>query len=214
VSAIFKEQIARRREEPGDDTISILTKAELDGYRLSDEEILPFLRVIMPAGAETTMRGIANLFVGLMRYPDQLQLLLDDPTLMPKAVDESLRWEPPVTDAFRLAMRDTRIGDVDIPAGSGVIVCLASANRDPRVFDEPERFDIKRAGSSPHMAFGYGAHVCIGMHLARTEMAVAVGDVLARCPNLRFDPSQPEPVITGLNFRSPEFVPVVFDPHT
>jgi cytochrome P450 len=206
----FAAIIAERRAEPKGDVISVLVQAELDGQRLTDDEIIAFLRLLLPAGAETTYRSSSNLMFGLLSHPDQLAALRDDRSLMQQAIEEGLRWEPPLTGIGRTAMVDTEVAGVAIPAGAAISVEMGSANRDPERWDDPDRFDIHRP-MQPHMAFASGPHTCLGMHLARMETTVAINAILDRLPGVRFDDSVERPQITGLMFRAPTALPVVFD---
>ncbi|HEY6318890.1 MAG TPA: cytochrome P450 [Acidimicrobiia bacterium] len=206
----FAAVIADRREHPRDDVISVLAEAELDGQRLTDEEIIAFLRLLLPAGAETTYRSSSNLMFGLLGRPEQLAALRDDRSLMPAAIEEGLRWEPPLTGIGRTASRDVELDGVHIPAGAPINVCLGGANRDPSRWDRPDEFDLAREPKQ-HLAFAFGPHMCLGMHLARMETTVAINAVLDRLPNVRLDPSAPAPQITGLTFRAPSSLHVVFD---
>jgi cytochrome P450 len=205
----FSEVIAARRAEPREDVISVLTQAELDGQRLDDEEIIAFLRLLLPAGAETTYRSSSNLMFGLLSNPDQLDALRADRGLMPQAIEEGIRWEPPLTGIGRTAMRDVEVGGVLIPAGSPVAVEMGSANRDPARWDRPDEFDIHREPQQ-HMGFAFGVHMCLGIHLARMETTVAINAVLDRLSDVRLDPSADDVHISGLMFRAPPALPVVF----
>jgi cytochrome P450 len=207
----FAAIIAERREEPRDDVISMLATAELDGERLTDDEIIGFLRQLLPAGAETTYRGVSNLLFGLLTNPDQLAAVEADRSLIPKAVEEALRWEPPLTEVSRLATRDVEVEGVMIESAGYVRACIGSANRDPSRWDEPDRFDIFRE-PKPHLTFGRGRHLCIGMHLARLEMRRALATVLDRLPNVRLDPEAADVHVGGLGFRAANRLPVLFDP--
>ncbi len=202
--------IAERREAPSDDVISVLVQAELEGQRLTDDEICAFLRLLLPAGAETTYRSSSNLLFGLLTNPDQLDALRIDRALLPQAIEEGLRWEPPLLTIMRRATRDTVVDGVDIPAGATVIVNVGSANHDEKVWDNPDTFDIFRAPKQ-HMAFAWGPHMCLGLHLARMETRVALSRVLDRLPGLRLDPDADAPYITGMTFRAPNALPVVWD---
>ncbi|HEY8217723.1 MAG TPA: cytochrome P450, partial [Acidimicrobiia bacterium] len=173
----FAAIIADRRVEPRGDVISVLVQAELDGQRLTDDEIIAFLRLLLPAGAETTYRSSSNLMFGLLSHPDQLVALRDDRSLMQQAIEEGLRWEPPLTGIGRTATRDVEIGGVTIPAGAPVAVEMGSANRDPARWEDPDAFDIQRP-MQPHMSFAHGPHTCLGMHLARMETTVVLNRVL------------------------------------
>lgn len=205
----FAAIIADRRADPRGDVISVLTKAELDGQRLTDEEIIAFLRLLLPAGAETTYRSSSNLMFGLLSNPDQLAALRNDRTLMPQAIEEGLRWEPPLTGIGRTAMRDVEVEGVTIPAGSPIMVQMAGANRDPARWDRPDDFDLFRE-QKQHMAFAFGPHMCLGLHLARMETTVALNAILDRLPNVRLDPAAEDVHISGLTFRAPARLPVLF----
>jgi cytochrome P450 len=206
----FAAIIAERRADPRGDVISVLTKAELDGQRLTDEEIIAFLRLLLPAGAETTYRSSSNLMFGLLSNPDQLDALRNDRGLMPQAIEEGLRWEPPLTGIGRTAMRDVEVEGVLIPAGSPVMVQMGGANRDPARWDHPDEFDLFRE-QKQHMSFAFGPHMCLGMHLARMETTVALNAILDRLPNVRLDPDADDVHISGLAFRAPQQLPVLFD---
>jgi cytochrome P450 len=206
----FAAVIADRRQEPRGDVISVLAEAELDGQRLTDEEIIAFLRLLLPAGAETTYRSSSNLMFGLLSRPEQLDRLRDDRSLMPQAIEEGLRWEPPLTGIGRTATREVEVEGVVIPSGSPINVCLGGANRDPSRWDRPDEYDLFREPKQ-HLAFAFGPHMCLGMHLARMETTVAINAVLDRLPNVRLDPDAPTPSITGLTFRAPNTLPVLFD---
>lgn len=208
---LFAPVVAARRREPKDDLISVLAHAETEsGLRLGDEQIYAFLCLLAPAGAETTYRSSSNLLVGLLASPDQLDAVRRDPALIPQAIEEGLRWECPLLNILRTATEDTELCGVPIPAGSPVSVNLGGANRDPSRWTDPDRFDVFRA-PKPHIAFAIGHHVCLGQHLARMETRVLLERLFERLPNLRFDPDQPAPAITGLIFRSPPSLPVRFD---
>jgi len=208
--ALFAPVVAARRREAQDDLISVLAHADLEGTRLSDEQIYAFLCLLAPAGAETTYRSSSNLLVGLLGDPAQLDAVRRDPALIPQAIEEGLRWECPLLNIMRTATADTTLGGVAIPAGSPVSVNLGAANRDPSRWNDPDRFDIFRE-QKPHIAFAFGAHVCLGMHLARMETRVLLESLFERLPNLRRDPDAPPAPISGLIFRSPPALPVRFD---
>ena len=207
---LFTEVIQARRRKPEDDLISVLAHAELDGLRLSDDEILAFLRLLAPAGAETTYRSSSNLLFGLLSNPEQLEALRRDPALMAQAIEEGLRWEPPLLSIMRTATVDTDLCCVPIPAGAAVSVNLGAANRDPSRWTEPDRFDLFRA-PKPHIAFAFGQHVCLGMHLARMETRVLLETLFERLPGMRLDPQAQDVHITGMIFRAPLALPVVFE---
>jgi cytochrome P450 len=198
-----------RRAHPQDDLISELVQAELDGEKLDDEEIFSFLRLLLPAGVETTYRSSGNFLFGLLTHTGHLGALTGDRSLMPQAIEEALRWEPPLLLTGRVTTRDVELSGVSIPAGSPITPMIGSANHDETVYPDPDSFDIFR-GPRPHISFGYGAHMCLGMHLARMETRVAVNRLLDRLPNLRLDPEGDDPHIHGAIFRSPTSLPVLF----
>jgi cytochrome P450 len=204
----FAAQLAPRREQARDDLISVLAQAELDGHRLTDEEIFAFLRLLLPAGAETTYRSSSNLLFGLLTNPDQLDALVTDRSVLPRAIEEGIRWEPPLTAIVRMTTTATDIDGVPVPEGAVVNVCMGAANRDPSRWEKPERFDIFRPVHQ-HVSFALGPHTCLGMHLARMETTVAMETVLDRLPNLRLDPSADDVHIRGRAFRSPQSLPVL-----
>ena len=202
-----------RRAHPGTDIISELTVAELDGERLGDEEIFSFLRLLLPAGAETTYRATGSFLHGLLSNPEQFDALRANRALMPQAIEESIRWEGPLLITSRECATDTEVAGTLIPKGAFVTVNIGSANHDETRWDRPDDFDIFRE-AQPHIAFGHGVHMCLGIHLARMEMATAVNRLLDRCPNLAPDPNrwdQDDVHIHGQRFRSPTTLPVVFD---
>ena len=207
----FAQVVAERRQAPADDIISELTQVEIDGHRLSDEEIFAFLRLLLPAGVETTYRSSGNLLFGLLSDPVQLDAVRRDRSLLPQAIEEGLRWESPLMLIVRKAVRDVTVGGVEIKAGATVAVCTGAAGRDDRYYNEPDRFDIYRT-PQPHLTFGFGPHVCLGMHLARLETRIAVDALLDRLPDLRLDPAAEDVHIHGFTFRSPMALPVVFTP--
>jgi cytochrome P450 len=207
----FAEIIADRRRHTRDDLVSQLIEAEVDGRRLGDDEIYPFLLLLLPAGAETTYRSSSNLLFGLLSRPDQLAAVRADRGLVPQAIEEALRWETPLLTVARTATEDTELGGVHIPAGGFVAVSLGAANRDPGWHADPDAFDVFREDKQ-HISFGDGAHKCLGMHLARLEMRLLLTAVLDRLPGLRLDPAFDDVHIHGLLFRSPPNLPVRFDP--
>jgi cytochrome P450 len=205
-----------RRARPADDLISELAVAEMDGEALSDEEIVSYLRLLLPAGSETTYCSIGNLLFALLTHLDQLEDVRGDGALVPRAIEELFRWEPAIPFIPRVATRDVSIAEVPIPAGARVTVCLGSANRDETRFVEPDRFDIHRP-EQQQLAFASGPHMCLGMHLARMEMRVVLAAILDRLPDIELAPGPDgsdtaDPHIHGLGFRKPTSVPVRFTP--
>ncbi len=201
--------VTARRADPKDDMISVLAQAETDGQRLTDEEIISFCRLLLPAGAETTYRSSSNLLFGLLSHRDQFDALVSDRTLFPQAIEEGIRWEPPLLLVSRGVAQDTELDGIEMPQGSSVVVSVGSANHDAARWDDPESFDIFR-DRRPHIGFAAGPHMCLGMHLARMETQTALGRVFDRMPNLRFDPDAPAPFISGTIFRAPPRLDVVW----
>lgn len=205
--------VEARRAEPTGDFLSDLVHAEIDGHTLSDERLYGFLRLLLPAGAETTYRVMGNALFALLTHPDTLARVYDDFDLIPAVIEETLRWETSVTMVSRVAAHDTEIAGCPVHAGASVGVVTGAANRDPEHFDRPDEWDIDRPPAL-HLAFGTGPHQCLGMHLARLELSAGLEEILGRLRNLRLDPDDPgpTPVIEGYAFRSPNRLPVVFDP--
>jgi cytochrome P450 len=203
-----------RRLRPQDDLISDLVTAELDGEKLDDDEIYSFLRMLLPAGIETTYRSSGNLLFLLLTHPEQLEAVRADRSLVPQAIEEGLRYESPVLLTTRVTTTDTVLGDVEIPAGSSVTPMLASANRDPDAFDNAEAFDVSREATR-HLSFGLGPHLCLGLHLARLETRVALNTLLDRLPNLQMDQDRAQRLDVHIGgdtlFRSPNRLPVIWD---
>ncbi|MEU4312097.1 cytochrome P450 [Nocardia sp. NPDC024068] len=206
----FAGILADRRRTPRDDMVTVLAGAEIDGVRMSDEQIYGFMRNLLPAGAETTSRSTASLAFGLLTHPGQLAAVVADRSLLPQAIEEGIRWETPLLNFMRETTRDIEFHGLRIPAGSTVAVNLGSANHDERRWEDPGRFDIFRE-RRPHIGFGHGAHVCLGMHLARMESSIIFETLFDRLPGLRLDPGAPPPHIAGTYFRSPPHLPVVWD---
>ena len=202
--------IEERRKNPGEDLISVLVAGELDGNHLDNEHVLGFLRLLLPAGAETTYRSSSNLLFGLLTNTHQLTALTKDRALMAQAIEEGIRWEVPLTGIGRKCVSDTEVMGVAIPAGAQIQVNIGSANRDESRYENPDAFDIFRP-QRQHMGFAFGPHRCLGMHLARMETEVSIGAVLDRLPNLRLDPAAKDVHITGRGFRAPRSLPVLFD---
>ena len=209
LKAYFGEVLADRRRAPQDDLVSTLAESEIDGTRLTDDEIFAFLLLILPAGVETTYRSSGNLLVALLSEPALLEAVRADRALVRGAIEEGLRWEPPISSVVRLAVRDCVLGGVQISSGTTVNVSVAAANRDPAHYPDPDRFDPTRRHIT-HLTFGGGPHLCLGMHLARMETTVALNALLDRLPGLRLDPGAPAPKIAGVAFRSPAALPVEF----
>jgi cytochrome P450 len=186
--AYFRGLIADRRRQPRDDLLGRLVEAETGGDRLSEAELMTTSVTLLIAGYETTTTLVTNGLYTLLRHPDQLQRLRGDLTLLPTAIEEMLRFESPLQRNPRRIAEDMEYGGQSMQAGDFVLQLLGSANRDPSVFPDPERFDIARQPNR-HVAFGQGIHFCVGAPLARLEAPIAIGTVLRRMPNLRLDES-------------------------
>lgn len=205
----FLEQIEQRKSKPTEDIIGDLVTAEIDGEKLSDEAIYSFLRLLLPAGLETTYRSSGNLLYLLLTHPDQFAALQADRELLAPAIEEGLRFETPLTTVQRFTTEDTELHGVRIPARSVIGVCIGSANRDERRWERSEEFDIFRK-HVPHISFAAGEHTCLGLHLARLETRVAMECLLNRLTNVTLL-SDDDPHIHGQPFRSPTALPVTFD---
>jgi cytochrome P450 len=208
--AYLKPIVEDRRIRPRDDLISDLVTAEIDGHQLTDEKIYGFLRLLLPAGAETTFRVMGNALLALLTHEGVMAKVVADRELLPAVIEETLRWETSVTQVSRVATRDVEIAGCPIPKGASVGVITGSANRDESRFEDPDEWRIDRPAAH-HLAFGTGPHQCLGMHLARLELRVGLHTILERLPNLRLDPDADQPVIEGYAFRGPTALPVVFD---
>ncbi|MBV8160570.1 MAG: cytochrome P450 [Acidimicrobiia bacterium] len=202
--------VADRRRQPCGDLLSELVMAEVDGHTLDDEHLYGFLRLLIPAGAETTFRLFGNVLAALLEHPDVRAEVTADRSLVPAVIEETLRWETSVTMVNREATRDVDVGGCPIPRGAGILALVGSANRDEAHYECPDTWDPHRA-PRPHLAFGTGLHQCLGMHLARLELRIGLEAVLDRLTNLRPDPAFPPPDIRGLPFRSPPALHVLFD---
>ena len=203
--------VERRRREPLEDLISILATTEIDGERLSDEEIFSFVRLVFAAGTDTTFFGLGNALYALLTHPDQLEAVTADPAATLRwTVEETLRWESPVSMEPRRAPTATTWFGQEIEAGARLLFGIASANRDPSMFAEPDRFDITRH-PEPIMTFGIGAHFCLGAHLARAEITGALGVILERMKDLRLLDADGT-AVGGTVLRGPNRLRVRFQP--
>ena len=205
--ALFEEKHAN----PGDDLVSALVRAEEAGDRLSEDELLGMVFLLLVAGHETTVNLIGNGVLALLQHPDQLRKLKDDPSLIKSAVEELLRYDGPVeTSTERFAREDVTLGETVIPRGELVLVVLAAADHDPERFPDPDELDITRTDNR-HLAFGKGIHHCLGAPLARMEGQIAISTLLRRMPNLRLEGSpeslswRPGMILRGLRGLPVEF---------
>lgn len=206
----LRYQLKCKRERPGNDLISALAAAEQDGERLSDHDIVTTSALVLIGGHETTTNLIGNTFLCLMENPEALKELYADRSLIPSAVEESLRYWSPLVCTFRVATRDTEINGQAIKAGEYVQLFLPSANRDATIFPDADRFDIRRTPNR-HMAFSYGIHYCLGAPLARLEGNVSLRVILERCANISFPEQMLEP-LGGLIIQGVRHLPINFTP--
>jgi cytochrome P450 len=194
----FMALTADRRVNSTDDLASVIANATIDGQLLNDYDAASYYVIIATAGHDTTSSSIAGGLEALLRHPDQLARLRDDPSLGANAVEEMIRWVTPVKEFMRTATEDRTIGSKTIPAGDAVYLAYLSANRDEDVFEDPFRFDVARPDNK-QVAFGYGVHFCLGAHLARLELRVFFEELLARVDDLRLagEPSRSATVFVG-----------------
>ena len=213
VATFLRPRLEAARNDPQEDFLGYLVRAEVDGHPLNDEEIYQYLLLLIPAGADTTFAGTSNMFAGLLLHPDQFDLVRHDDGLVPRAVDEAIRWNNPAAASFlRRATSDTELAGTVLPAGTTVSAHLSAHNRDAAKYADPDTFCVTR-DRPPRGIFGYGPHACLGMHLARAEMRTALRLAIRRLRNLRLDPDQPRPIVRAdLGFPSPAALHVLFEP--
>ena len=192
----FAELLAERRRSPAADLMSALLDAEVEGERLTEEELLGFCFLLVVAGSDTTTNLIGNGVALLAQHPHQRASLVEDPTLLPNAIQEMLRYEPPAQALPRSATRDIELHGVTIPAGARVSLLWAAANRDEREFDQPERFEVRRR-ITRHLSFGTGTHFCLGFSLAELEARVAFEELLRVAPTFEIADQEPPRVTSG-----------------
>jgi cytochrome P450 len=204
----FQQQVDQRRTKMTSDIIGDLVGAEIDGEKLTDEAIISFLRLLLPAGLETTFRSSSNLLYLLLTHPDQLEALQRDRELIPAAIEEGIRYETPLVSVPRTTTGPVEINGVPIGKGAQVNLCMGSANRDETRWPNADTFDIHRARRA-HVSFAGGIHSCLGMHLARVETRAMLNSLFDRVTDLELVPDE-EAKIVGMPFRSPKTLPVTF----
>ena len=204
--------VRRRRAEGsgGDDLIGFLLRAAYDGRTLDDGEITEFMRQLLPAAAETTTRSFGSMLVALLRDPALLLRVRNDRALVPKVINEGMRWETASQFLARQCTRAVEFRGVSIPAGAALSLASGSANRDEDIFDDPDAFNIDRQ-VKPNVGFGFGPHMCLGIQVAKLEMESMLNSLLDGLPNLRLDPDAPAPSIVGAQLRGPRAIHVVWD---
>ncbi|MES2261686.1 MAG: cytochrome P450 [Pseudomonadota bacterium] len=206
-STLLVVQARRADGADGDDMISRLIRSSFEGNSLTDHQITMFARMLLPAAAETTTRSFATLMVLLLERPELLERIRADRSLVGKAIDESIRYEPVATFKVRETENDVTFQGVNIAKGSLLSLCVASANRDDAVFEDGDTFNIDRP-TKMSFGFGFGAHMCVGLFIAKAEIEVALNAMLDLMPDLEFDPAYPRPTIRGIQLRGPEAVHV------
>ncbi|MGW5230885.1 cytochrome P450 [Streptomyces nodosus] len=212
--------IRERREHPGDDLLSTLCAAEVDGVRMSDEDIKAFCSLLLAAGGETTDKAIAGIFANLLRHPEQLAAVREDRSLIARAFAETLRHTPPVHMIMRQSAGEVTLSGGTVPPGATVTCLIGAANRDETRYRDPDRFDIFRddlntttafSAAADHLAFALGRHFCVGALLAKAEVEIGVGQLLDAMPDVRVADGF-EPVERGVFTRGPQSLPVRFTP--
>jgi cytochrome P450 len=203
--------IEERRRHPGRDLISALVTAEVEGQRLSDADVFSFVRLMFPAGSDTTLLGLGNVLVALLTHPQAMAQILADPEGEATwAIEEGLRLQPSVAHLpRRTGPEDIEWHGIKVPAGSMVLLSIMAANRDSAAFADPDRFDIHRRPENV-MTWGFAVHHCLGMHFALAEMSYALRALLTRLPNLRLAEDEPVPTVHGALLRGPERLAVTF----
>ncbi len=204
----FQEQVDQRRSTMTNDVIGDLVAAEIDGEKLTDEAIISFLRLLLPAGLETTYRSSGNLLYLLLTHPEQLEAVRRDRSLIPAAIEEGIRFETPLVLVARNTTRDVEMHGVTIPKDAAVTLCMGAANRDEKRWADPDSFDIHRPRRA-HISFAGGIHSCLGMHLARVETTAMLNSLFDRVTDLQLVPDA-DTKIVGMPFRSPATLPVTF----
>lgn len=206
----LKEVLESRRREPGDDMVSQLLDARVDGEMLTQEELMAFLFLLLVAGLETTMILLGNAVMVLATHPELLERLRGDLSLIPRFLEEVLRYEPPIHGTLRLALAEEQVSGVQIQPGSVVLVLIGSALHDEMQFKEPERFDMDR-NIQANLAFGYGPHFCLGAGLAREQSRVALEALLPHCRRFELSTDKLEWNMS-LNSRHPLRIPLQVQP--
>ena len=204
----FSAFVAERRAAPGDDDLAgALVAAESDGERLTDDQVVGFLFLLIIAGNETTTKLLGNCLLAMQRFPRERAKVIADPARIPDAVEEILRYEGSTQVMARTLTREVALHDRKMPRGDKVLLLLGSGNRDERVWDDPDAYDIDRSWPTHHLAFGHGIHVCLGAALARLEMRVGLEEFLGRYPGYEIDERALERVHSG-NVRGYSRMPI------
>ncbi|RZV45527.1 MAG: cytochrome P450, partial [Sphingomonadaceae bacterium] len=213
----MKSKIEERREHGGDDLLNDLVEARVEGETpLTDEEIMSIMQQFMVAGNETTTSTIAGAMLQLIRNPDQMAKAKAaaggrDPKLIQNMVEEALRYETPTAGMWRLVTQDTELGGHAIPKGAMVQLRYAAANRDPKKFENPDKFDVERKNARAHLAFGKGPHMCVGNMLSRKEMLVAFDELLERLDNFEITDESGIAILPNILLRGVTKLPITYE---
>jgi cytochrome P450 len=211
MNAFLTGALAERRAAPKDDLLTRLLQAEVDGERLTQEEILGFFQLLLAGGQETTTNLINNAVLCLLENPEQFARLRAAPDLLPAAIEEVLRYRSPLQWMFRVTTRAVEVHEQTIPAGKMVLALIGSANRDPQQFRDAGRFDITR-DPNPHLGFGHGVHFCLGAPLSRLEARIALTDILQRLKGLALASGEPWEPRRALHVHGPARLSICFKP--
>jgi len=212
-----EETLEQKKRCPADDLLSVWLKAELDGEKLSEDKIMYEHNLLLVGGSETTRGAIALGMQELFRHPDQMAWLrehLDDDEAVVRAVEELIRWSCPFVRMRRTATQDVELHGQTIREGQEIIMLYPAANRDPRAFEDPDRFDVRRSTPHPSLSFGFGKHYCLGARLARLEVRIMLEALLARLPGLRARPDTPPVYARSCFVRGMTSFPVAFTAQT
>jgi cytochrome P450 len=207
--SFLQQWIADRQQSPTDDLLTALIQAEVDGERLSEGEIFGFLQLLLIGGTETTSALLSNAVLCFIDHPEQLARIRQAPGLLPQAIEEVLRYRSPLQWAIRITARDVGMNGHVIPANKLILVVMGSANRDPKQFAEPWRFDVAR-NPNPHLAFGHGIHFCLGAALSRLEARIGLASFLQRIESFRLANMEPWPPLAALHIHGPARLPLRF----
>ncbi|HEY9236578.1 MULTISPECIES: cytochrome P450 [Phenylobacterium] len=208
--AYFARLSADRRANPKDDVASVIANSQIDGQPISELEAMSYYMIVATAGHDTTSSSTAGAIWGLAQNPGELAKVKADPSLIPGLVDESIRWITPVKTFMRTATEDTQFAGRQLAKGDWMMLCYASGNRDEEVFDDPAAFKVERKPNK-HLAFGYGAHVCLGQHLAKMEMRILWEELLPRLDSVELAGEPKQSLATFVN--GPKTLPIRFAMH-
>ena len=210
IADYFTDMFEQRKREPQDDLLTALLAAQVDGQHLTSEELLGFCILLLVAGNITTTNLIGNAFVSFHEFPEALQELYADLSLVPSAVEEVLRYRSPVQNMFRITLKETVVGDQQIGPGQPVRAWIGSANRDPEEFPNPDVFDIRRSPNR-HISFGHGIHFCLGAPLSRLEGKIVLEIMLERLKNIQIVPGTHLEAVSSMVLHGVKHLPITFE---